>query len=219
MIARDYPQARDRMVRDEVEARGIRDPLVLAAMRAVPRHLFVPPALEREAYGPSALPIGSGQTISAPEMVGLMTEALALGGDERILEIGTGSGYQAAVLARISRHVVTIERHPELARRSQRILSELGLDGIVVKVGDGTRGFAGAAPYDRIVITAATPRVPPALFDQLRDGGILVAPVGTRTEQTLKRYTKHGKTVDEESLCQCVFVPLVGDEGFSEDAP
>jgi protein-L-isoaspartate(D-aspartate) O-methyltransferase len=152
-------------------------------------------------------------------MVGLMTEALALGGDERILEIGTGSGYQAAVLARISRHVVTIERHPELARRSQRILSELGLDGIVVKVGDGTRGFAGAAPYDRIVITAATPRVPPALFDQLRDGGILVAPVGTRTEQTLKRYTKHGKTVDEESLCQCVFVPLVGDEGFSVDAP
>jgi protein-L-isoaspartate(D-aspartate) O-methyltransferase len=219
VIARDYPRARDRMVREEVEARGVTDPRVLEAMRAVPRHLFMPAALEREAYGPSALPIGSGQTISAPQMVGIMTAALALTGEERVLEIGTGSGYQAAVLARITRSVVTVERHPELARRAQRILGDLGLDGVVVKVGDGTLGYAGAAPYDRIVVTAAAPGVPQALFDQLKDGGILVAPVGTRAEQTLKRYTKRGAALDEENLCQCVFVPLVGDAGFSEEGP
>lgn len=219
MIARDYPRARDRMVREEVEARGIRDPRVLEAMRAVPRHMFMPTALEREAYGPSALPIGSGQTISAPQMVGLMTEALALTGEERVLEIGTGSGYQAAVIAHITRSVITVERHPELARRAQRVLRELGLEGVVVKVGDGTQGYAGAAPYDRIVVTAAAPGVPPALFDQLKEGGILVAPVGTRAEQTLMRYTKHGEAFDEEPLCRCVFVPLVGDAGFSEEGP
>jgi protein-L-isoaspartate(D-aspartate) O-methyltransferase len=219
MISRDYPKARERMVSQELQARGISDPIVLGAMKAVPRHLFVPPALEGDAYGSSALPIGSGQTISAPQMVGLMTEALKLSGREKVLEVGTGSGYQAAVLAHITHQVITIERLPELAQRAQRLFSDLGLAGIVVKVGDGTRGYAAAAPYDRIIITAATPRVSPSLFEQLADGGILVAPVGSRIEQTLKRYTKEGERCREESLCQCVFVPLVGEEGFREEGP
>jgi protein-L-isoaspartate(D-aspartate) O-methyltransferase len=213
-VRRDFPQARDRMVEEEVVAKGIRDPRVLQAMREVPRHRFVPEALEREAYTGNALPIGSGQTISAPHMVALMTEALCLSGSEKVLEVGTGSGYQAAVLFRITPRVITVERVPELAWRVQRLFAELNLEGIVVKVGDGTLGFAELAPYDRIVITAAAPHVPEALFDQLSPGGILVAPVGDRAEQVLKRYTKEPGGLREESLCRCVFVPLVGKDGF-----
>jgi protein-L-isoaspartate(D-aspartate) O-methyltransferase len=214
---RDYPQARERMVQEEVIAKGIRNPLVIRAMQVVPRHRFVPEALERDAYGASALPIGAGQTISAPHMVALMTDALELEGDERVLEVGTGSGYQAAVLYEITSHLVTIERVPELARRAERLFAELYLEGILVKVGDGTHGYPEAAPYDRIVITAASPRVPPVLFDQLAPGGILVAPIGTRSEQTLMRYRKKDSRLEEEAICRCVFVPLVGRDAFPEE--
>lgn len=214
---RDYPQARERMVQDEVIAKGIRNPLVIRAMQVVPRHLFVPEALEREAYGSSALPIGVGQTISAPHMVALMTEALELEGDERVLEVGTGSGYQAAVLFEITSRLVTIERVPELARRAQRLFTELFLEGIVVKVGDGTQGYPEAAPYDRIVITAAAPHVPPVLFEQLAQNGILVAPIGSRIEQTLMRYRRKPEGPEEEAICRCVFVPLLGRDAFTDE--
>ncbi len=218
MTGRDFPQARALMVSGEVKAKGIDDPQVLAAMGKVPRHFFVPEPLWREAYGASALPIGHKQTISAPQMVGLMSQALKLERGQKVLEVGTGSGYQAAVLATITGRVITIERVPELARAAQKRFQELGLD-LVVKVGDGSLGYAAAAPYDRIVVTAAAPAVPPALLDQLTPDGILVAPVGDRREQTLMRYTRDGDRIREEALCRCVFVPLLGREGFSvEDA-
>lgn len=216
MSSRDYPRARGRMVLEEVVGKGITDPRVIEAMRRVPRHRFVPSAMEHDAYSAQALPIGSGQTISAPQMVGLMTEALDLVGEEKILEIGTGSGYQAAVLAQLTHRVITIERIPELARRAQTLFSELGLDGIVVKVGDGTQGYLEAAPYDRIIVTAAAPRVPQTLLSQLAEGGFLLAPVGERMEQVLMRYHKTSTGIEEESFCRCVFVPLVGREGYAE---
>jgi len=214
---KDYPKARERMVREEVTGKGIRDPRVVEAMGAVPRHRFVPEGMEEAAYGPSALPIGFRQTISAPHMVALMTEALRLTGKEKVLEIGTGSGYQAAVLARITGRVVTVERIPELAERAERLLRELGFPGVVVKVSDGTLGYPEAAPYDRILITAATPGVPRSILSQLAPGGTLVAPVGDRLEQTLTRITREGDRTAEEALCRCVFVPLVGREGFDEE--
>ena len=214
---RDYPQARERMIQEEVIGKGIRNPLVVRAMQVVPRHRFVPEALERDAYSSSALPIGSGQTISAPHMVALMTDALELEGDEKVLEVGTGSGYQAAVLYEITSRLITIERVPELARRVEQLFAELCLQGIVVKVGDGTQGYPEAAPYDRIVITAAAPRVPPALFEQLAPGGILVAPIGSRAEQILMRYRRKNGSFEQESICRCVFVPLLGRDAFRED--
>jgi protein-L-isoaspartate(D-aspartate) O-methyltransferase len=215
---RDFPQARDRMVESEILARGVKDARVLEAMRAVPRHLFLPQALEGEAYSSLALPIGCGQTISAPHMVALMTEALELTGGEKVLEIGTGSGYQAAVLARLGARVITLERVPELARRAGQLFVELGLTGIVVKVADGSLGFKETAPYDRILVTAAAPSIAPALFDQLAPAGMLVAPVGDRSEQTLMRYTRDAAgALREEALCRCVFVPLIGRGGFAEE--
>ena len=217
MTQRDLPKALERMVREEVEKKGVTDPRVLAAMRAVLRHRFVPRALSAEAYTGAALPIGSGQTISAPQIVGLMTQALSLTGEECVLEVGTGSGYQAAILAQLAHRVVTIERIPELARRAQRLFRELGLDGVVVKEGDGSEGCAAAAPFDRIIVTAAAPEVPETLLAQLVDHGILVAPIGDRTEQTLKRFTKDGDKLHEVWVCRCVFVPLLGREGFKED--
>ena len=219
MERRDYPRARERMVRDEVLGKGITDPRVVEAMSEVPRHLFVPESLEVEAYGSSALPIGMGQTISAPHMVAIMTQALKLEGGEKVLEIGTGSGYQTAILAHITGRVVTVERIQELARRAQRTLASMGLGGIVVKVGDGSDGFKEMAPFDRIIVTAAAPGTLPTLLGQLGEGGLLVAPMGDRLEQTLKRYTRVGESFREESLCRCVFVPLVGREGFEGSDP
>jgi protein-L-isoaspartate(D-aspartate) O-methyltransferase len=214
---RDFPQARDRMVEIEVIGRGITDPRVVEAMRRVPRHRFVPPAMEHDAYSGSALPIGGGQTISAPNMVALMTAALKLEPGMKVLEVGTGSGYQAAVLAAMGCRVITVERIADLARRTQKLFGELDLSGIVVKVGDGSTGFKDAAPYDRIVVTAAAPHAPRALLEQLVEGGILVAPVGDRLEQTLMRYTRQGEEAREEALVRCVFVPLLGREGFEVD--
>ncbi|NNF07082.1 MAG: protein-L-isoaspartate(D-aspartate) O-methyltransferase [Candidatus Eisenbacteria bacterium] len=214
----DYPVARKRMVETEVEAKGIKDPRVIKALREVPRHFFVSPALAKTSYGASALPIGSGQTISAPHMVGLMSEALMLKGKEKVLEIGTGSGYQAAVLGKLTRSVISIERIPVLASRAQEKLAALGLDGVIVKVSDGTLGLPSLAPYDRILVTAGGPHVPQALWEQLSPDGILVMPIGTRNEQVLMRFFREGDGFREEQICRCLFVPLVGRDGF-EDGP
>ena len=211
---KDYPVARARMVEEEVRAKGVADPRVLDAMRTVPRHGFVPRGMEHAAYGPSALPIGSGQTISAPHMVGIMTEALRVSPGDKVLEIGTGSGYQAAILGRITRRVVTVERFPDLAEQARTNLAGIGMDWVIVKVGDGTLGYPEMAPYDRIIVTAGGPHVPPALVEQLVDGGILLMPVGDRDTQVLRRYTWNGSTLEEETLGRCIFVPLVGREGF-----
>lgn len=207
----DSPQARTlrSQLVDEVAARDPQlSPRTLEALRAVPRHLFVPTASLGEAYANHALPIGHGQTISQPTVVAIMTDALELTGDERVLEIGTGSGYQAAVLARLAREVDSIEIVPELAARATERLRTLGFVDVRVRCGDGYAGWPERAPYDRIVLTAAPPELPEALVAQLRDGGILVAPVGEH-EQVLHRWTKRDGRLERASLGAVRFVPMV----------
>ncbi|RMF47155.1 MAG: protein-L-isoaspartate(D-aspartate) O-methyltransferase [Deltaproteobacteria bacterium] len=211
-----YAIARRKMVEQQIRGRGISDPKVLAAMSEVPRHLFVEPALENQAYSDTPLPIGFRQTISQPYMVGFMTAALELGGEERVLEVGTGSGYQAAVLARIVRRVYTVERIPELARRARRLFDQLGLANINLKVSDGTIGWAAEAPFDAIIVTAGSPSVPQEYLQQLADGGRLVIPVGSREGQVLKRFVRKGDRWEEEDLLGCRFVPLVGQRGWQD---
>jgi len=206
----------------ELEREGVRDPRVLDAIRQVPRERFVPRELREHAYRNAALPIGAGQTISQPLVVGVMTQALGLRGDERVLEVGTGSGYQAALLSRLAHEVVTIERLPELAARARQVLAELGCHNVEVHVGDGTLGWPPRAPYDAIIVTAAGPKVPPALLAQLADGGRLVIPVGPRTAQELLLVTRVGPTTHTRELGPVRFVPLVGAEGWPasvEQAP
>jgi len=212
-----WEKKRNQMVDYQIQARGVDDALVLAAMRKVPRHLFVPPEYEQSAYDDRPLPIGYGQTISQPYMVAVMTQALKLEGDERILEVGTGSGYQAAILAEIADHVVSVERIPELAERATRILQNLGYMNVEVIVGDGSRGYAERAPYDGIIVTAGAPDIPQVLIDQLADGGRLVIPVGNSFQQTLTRVTRKGDETKIERLEGCVFVPLVGKYGWRDD--
>lgn len=209
--------ARRIMVDRHVRARGIRDPLVLDAMLHVPRHRFVDEALQAQAYSDFPLPIGERQTISQPHTVALMTESLLLQGGERILEIGTGSGYQAAVLARIAARVYTVERIPALARRARRILDGLGCHNVNIKLSDGTVGWAEEAPFDGIIVTAGAPSVPQGYLAQLAHGGRLVIPVGDRGSQTLKRFIRTGEeSFSEESLQDCRFVPLLGKDGWRE---
>jgi len=214
----DYPRAdeRMRMVDLQIAARGIRDPLVLAAMRDVPRHLFVPPPYDRNAYDDSPLPIGNGQTISQPYIVALMTELLRPEPGHRILEIGTGSGYQAAVLAKIVQKVTSVERLPEVAGLARRNLGALGISNVDIIVGDGTLGYPGNAPYNGIIITAATPDVPEPLIGQLAEGGRLVAPTGGRDVQELQVLRNRGGTVTRESHGGVRFVPLIGRHGWPE---
>ncbi len=212
----EYDRARERMVRSQIEARGIRDPQVLAAMRQVPRHLFVPVNMRGSAYYDSPLPIGEGQTISQPYIVALMTEMLELTGEERVLEIGTGSGYQAAILSLLAREVYTVERLPDLARSAEEVLGQLGYTNVHVRVGDGTLGWPEHAPYDAIIVTAAPPEIPSPLLDQLTDGGRFVAPIGPRWTQTLVRVRREGEKFHEESLTAVAFVPLVGVHGWDE---
>lgn len=203
------------MVAEQIRGRGIRDPLVLEAMEQVPRHRFVPRHLVSRAHEDGPLPIGDGQTISQPFIVAEMTHLLRLTGAEKVLEVGTGSGYQTAVLARLAREVVTIERIARLSDRAREVLSCLGVQNVVFRVGDGSLGSPEDAPFDRILVTAAAPRVPASLFAQLSEGGILVIPVGDRWEQDLLRVVKTGGRPDREFLGGCRFVPLVGEEGFS----
>ncbi len=214
-----YAIARKKMVERQIRGRGIRDPKVLNAMLEIPRHLFVEPALESQAYSDSPLPIGFRQTISQPYMVGYMTASLELAGNEKVLEVGTGSGYQAAVLSRIVRKVCTVERIPELARRARRLFDQLGLHNIHLKVCDGSLGWVAEAPFDAIVVTAASPDIPEEYLQQLADGGRLVIPVGGRDGQLLKKVTRRGDRFTTESLLGCRFVPLIGEHGWADEGP
>jgi len=199
-----------------IQLSGIRDQRVLEAMRRVPRHRFVDPALWPQAYGDYPLPIGEGETISQPYMVALMTESLKLSGGEKILEIGTGSGYQTAILAEFSSRIFSVEREPNLALRARGLLSDLGYENIVIRVGDGSKGWSQFSPYDRILVTASAPRIPQSLIGQLGDDGIMVIPVGERDHQMLQVLEKReGRTVVND-ICGCSFVPLVGEEGWRE---
>jgi protein-L-isoaspartate(D-aspartate) O-methyltransferase len=205
----DRTKERERMVEAQIEARGVKDALVLAAMRAVPRHLFVPPAHAREAYADHPLPIGHGQTISQPYIVAFMTEALRLQGGEKVLEIGTGSGYQAAVLARVAGKVYTIEIVEPLAREAQERLARLGYENVAVRAGDGYLGWPEAAPFDAIMVTAAAPRIPAPLKEQLTDGGRLILPVGDEYQE-LVVVTRAGQAFVERRVLPVRFVPMTG---------
>ena len=208
-------RAEERMLR--LIRRHVRDRRVLDAMRAVPRDEFIPPGVRRHAFDDSALPLGSGQTISQPLIVAMMSEAATLDGDERVLEIGTGSGYQAAVLARLAREVVTVERVGVLRRRARVTLARLGIRNVRCRVAGAHLGSPDDAPFDAIVVTAAAPDVPETLVGQLADRGRLVVPVGSRTEQELLVVTRRGKRLRRRSLGGCRFVPLIGEGGFSEE--
>ncbi len=207
--------ARRAMVRD-LRGHGIRSQAVLAAMERLPRERFVPPGLAHLAYADSALPIGCDQTISQPYIVALMTEALELSGRERVLEIGTGSGYQAAILAELAASVVSIERHEELSRRAGQVLADLGYNNVTLLVGDGTQGYAEQSPYDRILVAAAAREIPKALSEQLAEGGILVIPLGGSDGQELQAFRKTGGRLHCQWLSGCRFVPLVGAQGEAD---
>lgn len=211
----DFSEARRQMVATQLRRRGICDERVLEAMSKVPRHRFVPTP-DLTAYDDHPLHIGAGQTISQPYMVALMTELLALQGEEKVLEVGTGSGYQAAVLGELCRQVYSVERIPELAQRARRVLAELGYHNIEVVIGDGTLGLPQHAPYDGIIVTAATPDIPRPWIEQLAEGGRIVAPVGDRSIQTLVICTKEQGQIKERREASCVFVPLIGEHGFPE---
>ncbi len=211
--ALDPPEAksyRGDLVEQILDRGDVVEPKVIEAMRRVPRHAFVPRASMSEAYEDHPLPIGHEQTISQPSLVALMTQALELDGDERVLEIGTGSGYQAAILSLLSKHVYTIEIVPELGELARKRLRELGYENVSVRVGDGYRGWPEFAPFERIMLTAAPPELPPALVSQLAEGGVLVAPVGGENGiQTLYRYRKRGGELEAEELGGVRFVPMV----------
>jgi len=215
MTGRNAALRRRRMVEEQIAGRGIRDPLTLEAMVRVPRERFVPRAYRHLAYEDRPLPIGEEQTVSQPYMVALMTQALGLQGGETVLEVGTGSGYQTAVLAEIAGHVYSVERISSLAERARRTLEELGYKNVTVTVGDGSLGDPSHAPFAAVLVTAAAPRVPEPLVEQLADGGRLVIPVGSRDYQDLVRVTRHGSSVRTERLGGCVFVPLVGARAWT----
>jgi protein-L-isoaspartate(D-aspartate) O-methyltransferase len=203
------------MVERQLRRRGITDGRVLEAMGAVPRERFAGPGNERRAYSDCALPIGAGQTISQPWIVAAICQALRLGGDERVLEVGTGSGYSAAVLARLAASVVTIERHQELADFARQALTELGEERVEVVVGDGSLGLADRAPFDAIAVHATAPAPPRTLLHQLADGGRLVVPVAADGADMLTVYRRDGERFEPEVVGPCRFVPLIGEEGFS----
>ncbi|MFC1530421.1 protein-L-isoaspartate(D-aspartate) O-methyltransferase [Gemmatimonadota bacterium] len=212
-----YAMARDRMVEEQLALRGITDPKVLMAMRFIPRHFFTEESFWGKAYDDHPLPIGQGQTISQPFMVALMTQALKVEDDHRVLEIGTGSGYQAAILAKLAKKVFTIERHGVLAKRAREVFDRLDIHNIAIRIGDGTIGWSEFAPYDGIVVTAGSPDVPQPLLNQLsEEGGRLVIPVGERGFQRLKVITRTGDRWQTTEDVGCTFVPLVGKHGWAE---
>jgi protein-L-isoaspartate(D-aspartate) O-methyltransferase len=213
-------QLRLEMVERQLRGRGILDESVLAVMATLPRELFVPPAIEANAYSDAALPIASGQSISQPYMVARMTELLEPRPGMSVLEVGTGSGYQAAVLAALGCRVVSVERHPDLAEAAVARIAGLGLaDRVRIVVGDGSVGRPEDAPFAGIVVTAGAPRIPDALPGQLADGGRLVVPVGSTRRQRLMLVVRRGREFDTQDCGACVFVPLVGASGFGADAP
>lgn len=212
-----FAQLRSQMVKYQIVSRGVADERVLQAMRHVARHRFVPPDYQDQAYDDHPLPIGSGQTISQPYIVAFMTEQLALKGDEKVLEVGTGSGYQAAVLARLARQVHTVERVAELAERAQNLFMELKITNIQVHVGDGSLGWPPDAPYHAILVTAAAPACPPALQEQLSPGGRIIIPVGERYHQILQLWQWDEDGLHCQDVLPVMFVPLKGEQGWSSE--
>ncbi len=213
----DYADLHERMVHEQIEQRGLNRARLLEAMRAVPRHLFVPEGQRHDAYSDGALRIGQGQTISQPYIVALMSDLLRLHGDETVLEVGTGSGYQAAVLAHLAAQVHSIERHERLSKEAGQTLQALEIANIELHIGDGTLGLPQHAPYQAIVVTAAAPKVPQPLFDQLDDGGRLVLPVGPRYHQMLEVWRRRGDQLVKETIAAVAFVPLIGKEGWEDE--
>lgn len=211
-----YFHQRIDMVHKQIELRGIDDQRLLDALRRVQRHLFVPERYRSKAYNDGPLPIGLGQTISQPYIVAIMTDLLRLAGSENVLEIGTGSGYQAAVLGEMARTVHTVERHPALAQHAQDTLRELGYANVFVHTGDGSLGWPPGAPYQAILVTAAAPRIPQPLIEQLDESGALVIPVGDRGGQDLERWRKSGGQVTRERFFPVAFVPLRGQYGWQD---
>lgn len=211
-----YKKKRESMVDSQIVERGIRDRRVIEVMKTVPRHLFVPENMIEYAYDDRALSIGEGQTISQPYIVALMTELLELKGDEKVLEIGTGSGYQAAVLSYLAKEVFTVERISSLAEEAKRRFEKLGIKNIKVFIKDGTEGLPEHAPFDRVIITAATPEIPPPLIGQLKNHGIIVAPVGDRYTQYLLKGIKRDTELEEHYLIPVAFVPLIGKYGWRD---
>lgn len=214
-----FTHLRQQMVQYQIASRGVADERILQAMRHVPRHRFVPPDYQDQAYDDHPLPIGSGQTISQPYIVAFMTEQLALKGDDKVLEVGTGSGYQAAVLARLVRQVHTIERVAELAEKAEIIFKELNLTNIKVHVGDGSLGWVLDSPYQAILVTAAAPACPPALLEQLDLGGRMIIPVGERFHQTLELWQRDSDGLHCQDILPVMFVPLKGEQGWNPDDP
>jgi protein-L-isoaspartate(D-aspartate) O-methyltransferase len=214
-----YQNERDWMVTHTIAARGVRDERLLQVLRELPRHLFVPEGDREEAYADHPLQVGCGQTISQPYIVALMTELLHLSGDEKVLEVGTGSGYQAALLGMLAQEVHTIEQHNELSRRAENVIRDLKLENIHFHTGDGSLGLPEEAPFNSIIVTAGAPLTPPPLLDQLRDGGRLVIPVGSHFSQDLQLWWRDGDEFNSESICPVVFVPLRGKHGWDGEKP
>jgi len=212
-----FSEARAQMVEAQIHQRGITDPAVLVAFREVPRHRFVPEEEWEEAYADHPISIGFGQTISQPYIVALMTEAARVKKGDHVLEIGTGSGYQAAILSRLGKTVDTVERIPALGAQAQRTLNDLGFENAKVHIADGTAGYVEASPYDVILVAAGAPSVPPPLQEQLKAGGRLVIPVGSSWHQELQLWTKTGDDFEMETILPVVFVPLLGRWGWAED--
>ena len=204
------------MVQEQLRGRGIVDEDLLSVMETIPRHLFLPPAQRRHAYGDGPLPIGCEQTISQPYIVACMTELLRLTETSRVLEVGTGSGYQTAVLAELAGQVWTVERLPELARKAEKLLRDLGYSGVHVVLGDGTLGLAAAAPFDAILVTAGGPRVPQTLREQLAKGGRMVIPIASGPSQELLLIERLDDVYRETTVLRCAFVPLIGAEGYQQ---
>jgi protein-L-isoaspartate(D-aspartate) O-methyltransferase len=206
----DFKAMREKMVETQIKARGVRDPRVLSALLKVERHRFVPEEYLNSAYSDQPLPIGEGQTISQPYIVALMTELLELKGDEKVLEIGTGSGYQAAILAEVAKEVYTIEIIESLASMAKKLLLELGYQNIKVKAGDGYLGWPEVAPFDAIIVTAAPDHIPKPLIEQLKEGGRMVVPVGTYTQE-LKKIVKQSGKIETTDVIPVIFVPMTGE--------
>ena len=209
-----YRGEREDMVESQIRDRGIRDERVLTAMKKIPRHIFVPKGYERAAYEDRPLPIGEGQTISQPYIVAVMTEQLEIVPQDRVLEIGTGSGYQAALLAELAGEVISVERLESVAERARENLARAGITGVRVIIGDGTEGYPAEAPYNAIIVTAASPAIPQPLIDQLAEGGRLIAPIGPRNCQDLVKLVKRDGRVETISLGGVCFVPLIGQFGW-----
>jgi protein-L-isoaspartate(D-aspartate) O-methyltransferase len=207
-----FEAARARMVEEQLKARGITAPRVLQACATVPRHLFVPRQMEGPAYGDHPIPIGHGQTVSQPYIVALMTQLLRLQGHERVLEIGTGSGYQSAILAEVALEVYSVERHPELAEAARQRLERLGYRNVQVTAGDGSVGWLAHAPYEGVLVTAGASRLPPALVEQVAENGRLVMPIGSPQAQMLTLVERHRGTLRTQAIASCVFVPLIGHD-------